>query len=195
MICEFGYENDHLFVSIEDPKHEVDVKDYLCKFLPNASDIKVIECTEIEIKHLALKSGDEVNINKVKGTVGLCLKDETRYFCATCNHVVEKGLNRTIEIDLSITDVIITNSEKETFATDQVLTPLNVMDFSAIRLVRNDIDITYGLKSQGARFVDGTVFGTDMMLPTSTAVYKWGGNFKFDKWNIQRNIGKEKSSS
>lgn len=118
--------------------------------------------------------GNKVKINKVKGTVGLCLKDETRYFCATCNHVVKEGLNRSIEIDLLITDVIITKGEKETFGTDQVLTPLDVMDFSAIRLEKNDIDISHGLKSQCARFVDGIVFGTDMMLPTSTAVYKWG---------------------
>lgn len=57
MICEFGYENDHLFVSIENPKHEVDVKDYLYKFLPNASDIKVIEWTEMEKKTSSSKVG------------------------------------------------------------------------------------------------------------------------------------------
>lgn len=182
MICEFGYEGNKkgkLFVSIEKPEHEIDVKDYLQTFLPNASDIEIVEFTEIEIANMVLKSADQVKQNGSLGTVGLYLTDGTHHFGATCKHVIG-------DVDPDNSNVIITNIKGENFKTDNVYKPSDNLDFVAIRLSNRLIHITSGLKNQFARFVDGCIFGNDMMIPHGQHVYKWGATSTLTNGNFSR---------
>lgn len=187
MICEFGYEkrkNGHeickLFVSIKKPEHEIYVNHYLRTYLPDASNIEIVEFKEIQIAvNMALKSGDTVDQNSSYGTVGLCLTDGSHYFCATCKHVVNIS-------NINNANVIIRNSQGEAFATDNLLVPSNDLDFMAIRLTNQSTPIQKGLKNQFSRFVRGIIFGNDMMLPHKHHVYKWGASSRLTNGNFSR---------
>lgn len=158
-----------------------DVENFLEKFLPKSNQIEVLKFNKRAVKNLCLKSGDKVSVNSQKqnghGTVGLCLKESGNLYCATCSHVVEDVVEPASQISISCSNMVnpIQQTQEYLFTTDRIITPSNEFDFSLIRLVGNDIQISTGLRNQHDQFVNGRVFGKDMfLLPPRTRVYKWG---------------------
>ncbi|CAC5417879.1 unnamed protein product [Mytilus coruscus] len=128
---------------------------------------------------MSLKSGDKVanNINNIYGTVGLSLRDITHHYCVTCKHVIEDCLEASNGIPTPEYDAneIFIKTEVGNVGTDKIYTPSHDLDFSAVRLVGNNIPISSRLRQRDGGLVNGGLFGRDMLLlPYNTLLYKWG---------------------
>lgn len=176
-ICEFGYANENLFVSLKDLSKRDEVSDYLQTFIQNPQNIEIRQFEKMEVEDLSVQSGEKVaNANQTFGTVGLSLIDGAEQYCATCRHVVEACLGTSnIVSPRHDSNLIIIDTQIGRFETNQIFTPSLSIDFSAVRLLRTDIQISSSLRNRLGNSVNGELFDRDrMLLPANTEIYKWG---------------------
>lgn len=72
---------------------------------------------------------------------------------------------------------IVKNTDVGNIGTDKICTPSDDLDFSAVRLVGNNIPISSRLRKRDGTLDDGGLFGRDMLvLPDDVPLYKWGAS-------------------
>lgn len=204
MICKFGYEKVGLFVSIKEEFYneanlKKAVREFLEKYMPNADKIDIKPLKNRVVKNLGLKSGDSVNCeicpkNEHYGTVGLSLTDGNHNYCATCKHVFTVCLGQISTPTHDCSDFIV-HTQEENVKTDKIYTPSKDLDFSAIRLVENNVKICSGLINKEGNLVDGTLLSHDMRLvPYEQIFYKWGAKTGLTKGTF-KGINEEENKS